>query len=97
MAFEAFGDAISFFGKLAADGACEPPVTYVPPAGGGMMIVHGERDRLVEILASEEFTRLYYRAGYAAPELTYELAVTGDDATAQMGLWASIGSDLGVM
>ena len=97
MAFGAFGDAIGFFGKLAADGACEMPVAYLPPAGGGMMIVHGEQERLLEILGGEDFTRMYYRAGYTVPELTYELTVTGDDAVTQMGLWAGIGSELGVM
>jgi len=97
MAFEAFGEAFRFFGKLAADGACETPVSYLPPAGGGMMIVHGERERLLEILASEDFTRMYYRAGYTVPALTYELMITGGDAVAAMGLWASVGSELGVM
>jgi hypothetical protein len=62
-----------------------------------MMIVHGERERLQEILASEDFTSPCCRAGYTVPNLTCELMVTGDDAVAQMGLWASIGSELDVM
>jgi len=97
MAFETFGDALGFFGKLAADGACEMPVSYLPPAGGGMMIVHGDRERLLGIIGSEDFINMYYRAGFGVRELTYELTVTGDDAVAAMELWASAGSELGVM
>jgi len=97
MASKAFEDAFKFFEKLAADGACEAPVVYLFPAGGGMMIVHGERERLLGVVGAEDFADMYYRAGYAIPALTYELTIAGDDAVADMGEWASVGSELGVM
>ena len=97
MGFQAFGEALAFFGKQAAEGACELPVAYMPPAGGGMMIVHGEREQLQAILGGEEFARVYYRAGYTVPELTYELMIAGEDTMTQMGLWGTVGGELGVM
>lgn len=95
LAFEVFQDSMAFFGKLAVDGLCEHPIAYMPPHGGGMMIVHGERERLLEILAMEDFHRLYLRAGYAVPDLSYDLMMAGEGAVNEMATWAGIGSELG--
>jgi hypothetical protein len=97
LAFESFQEALGFFGARAADGICQAPVAYMPPSGGGMLIVNGERVALGEIIAGEEFPRMYLKAGYAVPDLTYEIMLTGEDAVSQMGLWASVGSELGLM
>ena len=96
LAFEAFGAALGFFGTKAAAGACEAPLPYMGP-GGGMVIVQGERDGLVEMTGAEEFQRLFLKAGYAIPDLCYEIELAGDDAVAAMGLWAAVGSELGLM
>lgn len=97
LAFQAFQDAIAFFGKRAVDGLCDTPIAYLPAAGGGMMIVHGDRARLLEILAGDEFLRLYLRAGYAVPDLTYDVMVAGEAAIEQMGTWAGVGSEIGLI
>ena len=97
LAFEAFQEALEFFGARAGDGLCQAPVAYMPPSGGGMLIVAGERAALGEIAAGEDFVRMYLKAGYAVPDLTYEIMQTGEDAVSQMGLWASVGSELGLM
>jgi hypothetical protein len=95
LSFEAFQDALSFFGKLATDGRCHEPITFMSVTGGGMMIVHGEREHLREILEMEEFARIYFKAGYGVPDLSYEVMAAGESAVEQMGLWASTGSELG--
>jgi 4-hydroxy-L-threonine phosphate dehydrogenase PdxA len=96
LAFEAFGDALEFFGKRAADGLCQAPIAYMAATGGGMMMVHGDRERLAEILQTEDFMHMYLRAGYAVPDLTYDLMLAGESAVNQMGMWAGVGSELGL-
>lgn len=97
LAFEAFGDALAFFEKRATDGLCQAPTAYMAATGGGMIMVHGDRDRLTEILAAEDFARMYLRAGFAVPDLTYELMTAGEAAVGQMGLWAGVGAELGLI
>jgi len=62
-----------------------------------MVIVQGERDGLIEVTGSEEYQRLFLKAGYAIPDLCYEIMLAGEDAVAAMGLWAAVGSKLGFM
>lgn len=96
LAFQAFQDAITFFEKMAIDGRCQSPIAYMSATGGGMMIVHGERMKLGELLQSEEFIRLYLKAGYGVPDLTYEMTSAGEEAVTMMGTWAGVGSELGL-
>ena len=97
LAFEAFGEALGFFGKKASDGVCQAPVAYMGPSGGGTLIVGGERASLTRMAAAEDFSRMFLKAGYAVSDLTYEIMLTGNDAVSQMGLWAKVGSELGLM
>jgi len=64
LAFEAFGEALGFFGAKATAGACAAPLPYMAP-GGGMIIVHGERDGLLALVGSEEYQRVFLKAGFA--------------------------------
>jgi hypothetical protein len=64
LAFEAFQDAMTFFGKLATDGHCELPEAYMGTNGGGMMVIRGERTKLHELAHGDEFNRLYLKAGF---------------------------------
>ncbi len=97
MAFEAFQDAMVFFGKMAADGHCEPPVAYMGTFGGGMFLIHGERSRLHELVMGEEFRRLFLRAGFANEGLRYEFMAAGDGTITEMADWGKIGVELGLM
>ena len=96
LAMESFQDAMTFFGKLAADGLCEPPVAY-SCVDGGMMIVHGERMALFELTIGKEFHRVFGKAGFASEGLRYELMITGEGLAAEMGDWTQIGVELGLM
>lgn len=97
LASEVFAEALGFFGMKATNGLCQAPVAYMGPSGGGTLIIGGERARLAEIAAGEDFARLDLKAGYAVPDLTYEIMLTGADAVNQMGLWAAVGAELGLM
>lgn len=96
LAFEAFGEALGFFGGKATAGVCEAPVPYMAP-GGGMIIVHGERDGLLALVGSEEYQRMFLKAGFAVPDLYYEVIQAGEDAATAMGLWAAVGAGLGLI
>ncbi|NNC92653.1 MAG: hypothetical protein HKN80_09190 [Acidimicrobiia bacterium] len=96
LAMESFQDAMTFFGKLAADGHCEPPVAYTG-VDGGMMIIHGERTALFELTGGEEFHRVFAKAGFAADGLRYELMITGEGLVTEMGDYTKIGVELGLM
>ena len=97
LAFEAFGAALGFFGGKATAGVSEAPVGYMGSSGGGMLFIGGERTGLLELTGTEDFQRLFLKAGYAVPELTWEILIAGEDAVAMMGLWATVGSELGFM
>ena len=97
LAFEAFGEALGFFGAKATAGVCEAPVGYMGSSGGGTILIGGERASLTDLTASEEFQRLFLKAGYCVPDLAWEIMAAGDSAVAMMGLWAAVGSELGLM
>ena len=96
-AFEVFEDALTFFGKLAADGKCLEPEVFVGPHAKGVLVVKGERDALRAIIDTEDFTRFYLRAGYAVPDIGYEMYEFGEGVTTLMGLWATVGKELTYM
>ena len=62
-----------------------------------LRFLRGSAKALAGIAAGEDFIRMYLKAGYAVTDLTYEIMVAGEDAVAQMGLWAAVGSELGLM
>ena len=94
-AFEAFQDAMTFFGKLAVDGKCLEPEVFIGPFGKGVMVIKGDRDQLRWILDSEDFMPMYMKAAYAVPDIGYELYYFGDDVIELMGIWSTVGKELG--
>ncbi len=96
-AFAVFQDAATFFGKLAADGRCLEPEFFVGPFAKGILVVKGSHDDLLEIAQSEDFIKFYLRAGYAVKDIGYELFYFGERVTEIMGLWATVGQELGYM
>ncbi len=96
-ALEVFTDSLTFFGKLAADGKCDEPMVYQAPSGLGMMIIHGERESLLEIIGAEDFVKLYTKVTFAVPDIKYELAATGESVQDNMQVWSAVGLELGYM
>lgn len=97
MALEAFTDSFTFWGKLAADDKCDEPVAYLAPSGGGMMIIHGDRKMLLDIIDTADFRAVYFKAGFCVPDLDYKLLTAGDHVAEFMAAWASLGSEMGFM
>lgn len=95
LAFGAFTEALAFFAAQATAGVCENPVVYMASSGGGMIVIGGERSRLLEMAIGEPFRRLFLKAGYAVPDLAHEIMLAGGDAVTEMTTWASVGSELG--
>lgn len=92
LAMESFQDAMTFFGKQAADGHCEPPAAYMG-VDGGMMIIHGERMALFELIGGEDFHRVFAKAEFATDGLRHELMFTGD----RLATETEVGVELGLM
>lgn len=96
-AFEVFQDAFAFFGKLAAEGKCLEPEVFVGPFAKGIMVVKGSRGDLYAITSSDEFQKFYLKAGYAVKDIGFEMYYFGDAVTELMGLWSTVGTELGYM
>jgi hypothetical protein len=94
LALEAFSDALTFFGKLAADDKVDEPLIFMGASGRGMMIVPGEIEILFDILYDEDFLKLVFRSGLAVPDLKYELMSFGERVQHQMDLWAEVTKEL---
>ena len=97
MAMEAFSDALIFFGKLAADDKTSEPMLYMSTTAGSMMIVHGDREYLEELIHTDDFLAMYMKASFAVPDISYEIWGFGEQVQEMMGLWASKGAEFGVM
>lgn len=93
-AYDVFRDALTYFGKLAADESVDEPLALAGMAGNGLMIIPGEREKLIEIIAREEFLRLVFRAGLVAPDIKYELMTFGEDVEHFMDLWFDVAKEL---
>ena len=96
-AMEGFTDAMTFFGKLAADGKCSEPMPYLAPSGRGMTIIRGDREALLEIIGSEDFAKQYMKVTFAVPDVTYEIVSAGEGVLEAMQAWSSVGLELGYL
>jgi hypothetical protein len=96
-AMQAFTDALTFWGKLAATDRCSEPIPYLGSSGTGMMIVHGDRDELFGILDTDEFRAMYSKVTYCVPDVRYELVAAGEGVQEMMTNWAAAGIELGFM
>jgi hypothetical protein len=94
---EVFMDAVTFWGKQAADGRCSPPeVMFAEDGSNGMLIVRGRSDALREIIESEEGEKLIAKAQMIVQDLKSHWYYTGDEEM-QRGtrIFAEAGNELG--
>jgi hypothetical protein len=94
---EMFTDSLTYFGKLAVDGKCGEPMVYMAPSGLQMMIIHGEREALHEIVGSDEFSKLYAGVTFTVSDIKYEIVATGEAIQDRMQVWGAVGMELGYM
>jgi hypothetical protein len=96
---EVFMDAVTFWGKHAADGKCAPPeVMFAEDGSSGMLIVRGKSDALREIIESEEGEKLIAKAQMIVQDLKSHWYYTGDEEM-QRGtrIFSEAGNELGYM
>ena len=94
-AFEAFQDAFTLFGKFAAEDKCLEPEVFTGPFAKGLMVIKGEREKLLRIIETEEFQHMYLKAGWSVPDIGFELFYFGDGVMELMAAWNAVGAELG--
>ena len=95
-AMEVFADALTMYGKLAAEGKCAEPEVFHHLVGGGMFIVKTENlEAAHEILAMDDIRKMLDVAMFTVEDFDVELMVTGDMLMENMSLYTGIGTELG--
>ena len=95
-AMEVFADALTLYGKLAADDKCAEPEVFHHLVGGGMFIIKTESlEAAHHILEMEDVRRLMEVAMFAVEDFNVELVVTGERLMENMTLYTGIGTELG--
>ncbi len=95
-AMEVFADALTIYGKLAADGKCAEPEVFHHLVGGGMFLVKTETvEAAHEILAMDEVRRMLDVAMFTVADFSVEVMVTGEQLMNNMSLYTAIGTELG--
>ena len=94
-AMEVFADALTMFGKLAANGQCSEPELFHHLVGGGMMIVRTETFEMAhEILEMEDVATIIDTAVFTVNDFDVAYWVTGEKLMHNMSLYTAIGTEL---
>ncbi len=95
---EVFADAQTHFGKLAADGKCSDPESYLLPYGGGFMIVKAEdTDAIYEVLFLEESRKLISKAEFTTDDFEFRVYHTGEVLMENLAFYSTVGTELGYL
>ncbi len=94
---EVFQDFVTFWGKKAADGKCsEPEPFFALDGSGGMSIVRGKLDALMEIWASEENEILIAKGQLIVEDLKAQFYLGGVEVVTGSQRYLQAVSELGV-
>lgn len=97
-AIEAFMDYMTLFGKQAADGRISEPEAFLKYDGsGGMGIVRGDSDVLMELWESNDFREILVRAQLCVQDLHTELYGAGDSVQENITTFTRVADELGVI
>ena len=97
-ALEAFADAQALYGKFAADGMCAEPEIFHHLFGAGMMIIRAEGfEKLFAMLEKEDSKRLIDLCTFAVQDFEFTFMQTGELLMKDMGLYATVGAELGYL
>ena len=95
-ALEIFAEALTVFGKLAADGVCAEPEVFHHLVGGGFMLVKVESaEKALEILEMEDVRKVIEIALYTVEDFDVRVMVTGEKLMQNMSFFSEIGTELG--
>jgi len=94
-----FGEAVAMWTKLQDDGVIESWAAYFLEAHGGdlagFFLLHGDREKLAQIRASEEMDDVIVRAGMVVDRIGVVGAITGARIESSMGRFLANASELG--
>ncbi|NNC93826.1 MAG: hypothetical protein HKN80_15185 [Acidimicrobiia bacterium] len=97
-ALEAFADGQVLFGKYAADGMCAEPEAFQKPFGGGMMIIRADGyEKLFDMLETDDAKHLIEVCAFAVQDFEFTFMHTGTLLMEDMGLYATVGTELGYL
>ena len=95
-AMEVFADALTIYGKLAADGKCAEPEVFHHLVGGGMFIIKCENvGKAFEILGLDDVRHMLDEAVFTVEDFDVEIMVTGGQLMSDMSLYTAVGTELG--
>ncbi|MEN8234867.1 MAG: hypothetical protein ABFR89_08090 [Actinomycetota bacterium] len=95
-AMEVFADALTIYGKLAAEGKCAEPEVFHHLVSGGFFIVKCETVEIaVEILQMDDVRHMLDEAVFTVEGFDVEIMVTGEQLMSNMSLYTTIGTELG--
>jgi hypothetical protein len=96
-ALEVFMEFMQWWGKQAAQGKCSEPEAFFASDGyGGMSIVRGKSDVLMELSSSEEALRLISKGQLIVEDLKTHWYYTGqDEITGLTSMFLESGHELG--
>ena len=97
-ALEAFADGQVLFGKFAADGMCAEPEIFHHLFGAGMMIIRADSyEKLFDMLETEDTKHLIDVCTFAVQDFEFTFMHTGELLMEDMGLYATVGAELGYL
>ncbi len=95
-AMQVFAEALTVFGKLAADGMCAEPEVLHHIVGGGMFIVRTETfETAHEILEMDDVRKILDTAIFTVDDFDVELMVAGEKLMNNMSVYTAVGTELG--
>lgn len=97
-ALECFMDYMTFMSKQAAAGKTSEPEAYFKYDGsGGMGLVRGQSDALLELWESSEFRQVISRAQLTVQDIRTEMYAAGDFVQEMVGNYTQVASSMGYM
>ena len=88
-AVDVFNETVTYYARLQEDGEIESfePVFLEPHGGdlGGFFLLRGNREKLAQVRASEEFQHFVLRASLVVEGLGVVGATLGEDIAREMG------------
>lgn len=95
---ECFMDYVTLMSKQAADGKTSEPDAYFKYDGsGGMGVVRGQSDVLLELWESDEFRDIISRAQLTVQEIRTEMYSAGDAVQDVIGRFTRVAGEMGYM
>jgi hypothetical protein len=98
LALRVFQETLEYYGRLQQEGQIESfePVLIAPHGGdlAGFILLRGERSRLDQIRAGEEFERLVVRAASIVDNVGVIIAYTGESLAQSMARFQAAAEEL---